>query len=204
MTVCIDKVLMSLSPYIPLFQTLVWPAFLAILMWCFRRQCVSCVKAICRRIETGSSLKAGPIEIGEDLHKLDYASPQHDAPSAQHSGPDDWVDERNGIYKRNSGLFLTHILVRSEKPGQKYDIYIYLIRHKTVDFSDVQKAEFFFGHMWENEVFCEAPKDGRLGISTSAYSPFLCICRVHLKGGQVIHLHRYVDFEMERIMSVQR
>ncbi len=111
------------------------------------------------------------------------------------------MDERNGVYKRNAGLFLTHILVPSEKPDQKYDIYIYLIRHKTVDFSDVQKAEFFFGHMWGNEVFCKKPKDGRLGISTSAYGPFLCTCRVHLKGGEIIHLHRYIDFEMERIMA---
>ncbi len=204
MVLCIDKVFANLMPYIPLFQTLVWPVFLAVLVWCFRRQFVSCVEAIRKRIETGSSLKAGPIEIGEDLHGLHYALPREDAASPQPSGPDDWVDERNGIYKRNSGLFLTHILAPSEKPGQKYDIFIYLIRHKTVDFSDVQKAEFFFGHMWGNEVFTEEPKDGKLGISTSAYGPFLCTCRVYLKSGEIIHLHRYIDFEMERIIGARR
>ena len=71
-----------------------------------------------------------------------------------------------------------HVLVPSKKPGQKYDVYIYLIKHKTTDMSDIDYAEFFFGHMWGNKVFKESGGNGRIGVSTSAYGPFLCICRV--------------------------
>ncbi len=195
----IDKVLENLGPYVPLFQTVVWPVFLGVLLWCFRRQFGLCVEAIQKRIETGSSLKAGPVEIGEDLRDLDYASPQAKLPASQQPEMSDWDDERKGIYKSNSGIFLTHILTPSKRPGQKYDIFIYLIRHKTTDFSDVQKTEFFLGHMWGSKVFTEEPKNGKIGVSTSAYGPFLCTCRVHLKKGEVINLHRYIDFEMERI-----
>ena len=57
-------------------------------------------------------------------------------------------------------------------------------------------AEFFLGHMWGNRVFRETPHDGMIGMSTYAYSPFLCICRVHLRDGSVVKLDRYIDFEM--------
>ena len=198
-----EEFLKNLRPYIPLLQTLVWPVFLGVLVWCFRHKLEACVEAIRKRIETGSSLKAGPVEIGEDLRHLDYALPK-DPPSSPLPEAAGWIDERNGIYRCNAGFFLTHILVASEKPGHKYDIFIYVIRHKTTDISDVQKAEFFFGHMWGNEVFVERPKDGKVGISTSAYAPFLCTCHLHLNNGEIIRLHRYIDFEMERIMKMQQ
>lgn len=60
----IDKVLENLQSYIPLMQTLVWPVFLVILCLLFRRQVEACIVAIRKRIEEGSSIKAGPIEIG--------------------------------------------------------------------------------------------------------------------------------------------
>jgi hypothetical protein len=200
----IDKVLENLRPYVPLFQSCVWPTFLGLVLWCFRRPIASCVETVQKRIEAGSSLKAGPIEIGEDLQHLDYATPRSPSSHAVMPEPADWVTERNNIYKDNSGLFLTHVLTPSRKSDQEYDIFIYLIRHKTTDISDIQKTEFFFGHMWGNEVFTEIPKDGMVGIATSAYGPFLCVCRVHLLNGQIIKLHRYIDFEMGKLMLPSR
>jgi hypothetical protein len=191
------ETLESLAPYVPLFQTVFWIVLIAAAAILLRKQCVEIVKAIVVRIKQGSPLKAGPLELGPDLANLEYAAPR--APDAstelQH---ENWNAERTGIYQHNRGIFLTHVISPSHKPGQKYDIFIYLIRHKTTDFGDVEQAEFFFGHMWGNRVFLEHETNGIIGVSTSAYGPFLCTCRVSFKDNTHIQLSRYIDFEMGR------
>ena len=102
----IMMVLEKLQPYIPLFQSLVWPIFIALLLLVFRKQAGAIVKAIRHRIERGSSVKAGPFEIGEDLKQLEYAQPtQKHAPMAMDTITQDWDQERNAIYEKNHGLF---------------------------------------------------------------------------------------------------
>jgi Domain of unknown function (DUF4062) len=110
----------------------------------------------------------------------------------------DWNDRRNDIYKNHQGLFLTHVIQSSTKPGQTFDVLIYLIRHKSEDLSDVKVAEFFLGPYWEDKVFPAVAQNGFIGISTSAYGTFLCVCRVTFTDGRHIYLNRYIDFETQR------
>jgi hypothetical protein len=111
---------------------------------------------------------------------------------------DEWNARRKGVYESHRNVFLTHIIRPSSKAGQTFDVFIYLIRHGSEDLSDVRVAEFFLGPYWENKIFPEVVKDGFIGISTSAYGTFLCICRVTFVDGFVIYLQRYIDFEMQR------
>ncbi|MBI4855127.1 MAG: hypothetical protein HY818_00050 [Acetobacterium woodii] len=200
----IVKSLEKMQPYVPLLQTLVWPTFISILLLIFRKHAGGIVEAIRHRIEKGSSVKAGPFEIGEDLKGLEYAKPEVKPPQLTvDKTAQNWDQERSKIYENNRGLFLTHVIAPSNKPKQKYDIYIYLIKHKSTDFSNVEFAEFFFGHMWGSKVYKEHLNQGVIGISTSAYGPFLCTCRVHMKDKTIIFLSRYIDFEMERLIEAQ-
>ncbi len=112
--------------------------------------------------------------------------------------PDEWNVRRNVIYADHRNLFLTHIIRPSSKPGQTFDVFIYLIRHKSDDLSDIQVAEFFLGPYWENKVFPAVESNGFIGISTSAYGTFLCICRVTFQDGAHLYLERYIDFESQR------
>lgn len=106
------------------------------------------------------------------------------------------VQERNDIYSRHRGYFLVHVLEPSLEHGQEYDVFIYLIRHKSEDYSDLESADFFFGHYWGNKVF-EGERIGRfVGVQTAAYGPFLCTCRVGFKDGKSVTIYRYIDFEM--------
>jgi hypothetical protein len=116
---------------------------------------------------------------------------------------DDWSKERDGIYQANSGLFLAHVIEPSSDSEQQYDIFIFLVRHKAEISADVEYAEFFFGSHRGNQIFREIPKNGLLGISTSAFGPFLCICMVKMKGGRIVRFHRYIDFEMGRLFEEQ-
>jgi hypothetical protein len=112
------------------------------------------------------------------------------------STPDDWVSARTDIYKQNHGFFIAHVLEPSNSEGQEYDIFIYLIRHKSQEYGDVEKAEFFFGQYWKNKVYVGSKVGDLIGVKTSAYGPFLALCRITLKDGSSIMLSKYIDFEM--------
>lgn len=115
---------------------------------------------------------------------------------------DEWNGRRNAIYQNHRNVFLTHLIRPSAKPGQQFDVFIYLIRHKSEDFSDIRVAEFFLGPYWENKVFPAVEENGFIGISTSAYGTFVCVCRLTFTDGAQVYLDRYIDFEMQRTGGV--
>jgi hypothetical protein len=111
---------------------------------------------------------------------------------------DEWNQRRNAIYAAHRRVFLTHVIRPSSAAGQTFDIFIYLIRHNSTDLSDISHAEFFLGPYWENKVFPAVQENGFIGISTSAYGTFLCVCRVTFRDGHHIFLERLIDFEAAR------
>lgn len=196
--------LIKLKDYVPFFQTFLWIILFLVIVFVFRKFINLLLDIIVDRLRQGSSFKAGPLEVGEKLSQLEYVS-QNDtkiiAPSAN-----DREEQRVSIYKENRGLFLTHLIYPTDRTGQGWDIFIYLIRHqeketKDLRFSDIKKAEFFFGHMWGNQIYEEKVKHGMIGVKTSAYAPFLCTCFVTTTDGAVIKLNRYIDFEIEKIIK---
>jgi hypothetical protein len=110
-------------------------------------------------------------------------------------------EERNAIYEKNRGLFLVHVIEPSQKEGQLFDVFIYLLRHKSNDFRDVVDSEFFFGSYWGNRVFKGTSLGSRIGVRTSAYGSFLCMCRVRLSDNTELTLERYIDFEMGNLFQ---
>lgn len=181
-------------------ETLAWVALVSYVLYRFGKYFERLLAALGTRIQSGSAVKAGPFELGQDLQLLEKVTASS-VPKTAFPANGDWSKERDGIYQTNSGLFLAHVIEPSSDPGQMYDIFIFLVRHKSDVLSDVDYAEFFFGGHWGDKVFRELPRNGLVGISTSAYGPFLCTCHVKLKDGHVIKLHRYIDFEMGRLFK---
>jgi hypothetical protein len=112
---------------------------------------------------------------------------------------EEWEKFRNGVYENNRGVFITHVIEPSKQKGQLYDIFIYLMRHQSSDLSDIECAEFFFGHMWKNKIYKVENTGGLIGIIPSAYGEFLCTCRVTFTDGYQINIHRYIDFEAGKV-----
>lgn len=110
-------------------------------------------------------------------------------------GKSDWSQLRRSLKTKSRNIYLTHFIRPSSKPGQQFDIYIYLMKHRSNDFSEVAFAEFFMGRYWDNKVFPAVVQNGFIGISTAAYGPFLCICQVTFHDGEKVMLNRYIDFE---------
>lgn len=109
--------------------------------------------------------------------------------------PNQWNAHRNKIYADTRGVFIAHVIEPSARPNQKFDVFIYLVRHGAPDLSDIRFAEFFMGKYWGNQVFPAVLTNGFIGISTSAYGTFVCVCKVTFADGEAIMIDRYIDFE---------
>lgn len=113
--------------------------------------------------------------------------------------PHEWNARRKSVYSQHRNLFLTHVVRPSQQAGQTFDVFIYLVRHESSDFSDVAVAEFFLGPYWNDKVFPAIERDGFIGIATAAYGTFMCVCRVTFKDGAHLFLDRYIDFESQKM-----
>lgn len=140
------------------------------------------------------------------LKPVEYVAPGGSRPGhkAATSINADWTSAREEEYERSRRLALVHIYKPSERRGQRYDISIYLMRHvsgqqqnQTTGFTEIEKAEFFFGPSWGNRIFSSINNGGVIGVNTSAFGTFLATCRVTFNDGSgSIILQRYIDFEM--------
>lgn len=188
-----------MNAWVPLFESVVWIGLILYLIYRFTPQLQSLFDAIQVRVTDGSSFKAGPVELGSaDFESLEKVAPTDPVDADQE---DDWTMERNGIYRDNYGFFLAHIVEPPAASGENYDIFIYLVRHKSEVFDDVEYAEFFLGSHWGNKVYKEESINALMGITTSAPGPFLCTCRIMMKDGTEVRTNRYIDFEMVRVLE---
>lgn len=146
-----------------------------------------------------------PSDYKDESHFLENSSPElskltYVSKSTNHSevasSESDWSNERRNIYKENKGYFIAHVLEPTNKDGQEYDIFIYLIKHKSQDYKDIAKAEFFFGEYWGNKIYVGSNTGKYIGVRTSAYGPFLALCKITFKDGTSITISKYIDFEM--------
>lgn len=109
----------------------------------------------------------------------------------------EWNSHRDEIYSKNKGLFISQLIRPSTLPNQKFEIFIYIIKHKygTTNIQEIKKVEFFFGKQWGNNVYPIINTNGYIGISINAYAEFLCTCKVEFQNGETILLEKYIDFE---------
>lgn len=112
-----------------------------------------------------------------------------------------WSLHRDGIYRDQRGYFVAHILEPTRKHDQEFDIFIFLVKHKSEDHSDIKSAEFFFGKYWNNKVFKGSKIGNYIGIRTSAYGPFLCTCKITFSDDSTSMVYRYIDFEMGHALT---
>ncbi len=124
------------------------------------------------------------------------------AASLASSRPKAFRDRRERAYSEARNIVLVHTLRPSDEPGQRFDVFVYLVAHKDGDIADVEKAEFYFGKHWGDRVFKGTRIDsGQIGVRTAAYGPFLCVCKVTFTNKKSVFLNRYIDFEMGEVFS---
>jgi hypothetical protein len=205
---------------VPLAQSLAWVGFGWLLVSHFGKELKEMISSLAVLVSKGDHLKVGPVELGlsaerlAELRKLpavppptETAAPVAIAPEIVGNLPknpmtlEEWTAYREGIYRGAKGFFLAHTLIPSNVKGQTYDVFITVNKYASrrfasISISDIEFAEFFLGRHWGNRIFCEKPSNDLLGIQTSAYGGFLCVCKLTLRSKEIIMLSRDIDFHM--------
>jgi hypothetical protein len=110
-------------------------------------------------------------------------------------------DYRSARKASQHEYFLTHVLSPPRNQGQTYSVAIRVTPGKGAT-ETVRSASFFFGKYWGDKVFAgQTGADGRFGIVTEAYGPFLALCEIEFESGRRILLDHYCDFEMGALLS---
>lgn len=194
-------------PWIPFFQSLIWPIFIAAIVIYFRSTCCEVLAAIAERIKKGAGFKAGPsgIElsgIGKEVEGLAEVIPSS---LKAEVAPTDWRRSRIEEYERTGGYMLVHVCQPSTTTPNWYEIYLFLVQHQKGtsvpprrDLQEILKVEFFFGDSWGNRTFPVENVGSMIGIRTRAWGTFLACCRIYFRDESrpPIVLFRYVDFHM--------
>jgi hypothetical protein len=115
----------------------------------------------------------------------------------------DWSflrDYQSARKESQHSFFLTHILGPATRKDQKYSVAIRLTPHRGAT-AAVTSAAFYLGRAWGNKIFDgRTGPDGRFGIATEAYGPFLALCEVEFDDGSRILLDHYCDFDMGKLL----
>jgi hypothetical protein len=137
--------------------------------------------------------------LGEILHAVPIAVTELTRPMRE-VDPSFLRDYQSARKISQHSHFLTHILGPATKPGQKYSVAIRVTPHRDAT-RQVKSATFYLGRSWGNSVFegMRGP-DGRFGIATEAYGPFLALCEVEFDNGNRILLDHYCDFDMGSLL----
>jgi hypothetical protein len=120
--------------------------------------------------------------------RLDRRMPETDASYLR--------DYQSARRHSQQSYFLVHILGPATAGGQKYSVALKVVPHRDAS-AEIRSASFYLGRAWGNKVYPgERAADGRYGIVTEAYGPFLALCEVEFADGSRIVLDHYCDFEM--------
>jgi hypothetical protein len=137
--------------------------------------------------------------VGEHLHAVPVAVTRLSRP-IRSVDPSFLRDYQSARKVSQHSHFLTHILGPATRPGQKYSVAIRVTPHRDADRA-VRSASFYLGRAWGNATFeGRRGSDGRFGIATEAYGPFLALCEVEFDDGDRILLDHYCDFDMGSLL----
>lgn len=110
-------------------------------------------------------------------------------------------DYQSARRESQRSYFLTHVLGPPTKPGQLYSVALKVTRHHDAT-ERIRSAAFYLGRSWGNVVVPgERGADGRFGLVTEAYGPFLALCEVEFSDGTRVGLDHYCDFEMGSLLT---
>ncbi len=138
--------------------------------------------------------------LGERLHAVPVAVTVLDRPM-QDVDPSFLRDYQSARKVSQQSHFLTHILGPATQPGQKFSVAIRVTPHSEAA-PAVKSAAFYLGRSWGNRTFVgRRGPDGRFGIATEAYGPFLALCEIEFLDGSRILVDHYCDFDMGSLLQ---
>lgn len=192
--------------WIPFLQSLVWPVFIAILIYIFRSRFEDILISIKKRIEEGSAVGVGPtgFTLGSAPQLPDNPNPDEmiDDGEDQEISPE-LIEKGKAFVKQLSEnpverLQLTHIVrfLRIKNGRNYYSIVVSLNPYNTEALSNVEKVVYFLHKTFTNPVRTVTNRETNFELRTAAWGEFTIRAEVYIKGqAEPLRLSRYLDIQ---------
>jgi hypothetical protein len=171
----------SMKDWIPLFQSLVWPAAALIIVLWNRAAIGRLVSSLAKRIEEGAPLKAGSIEIGA-APSLPTV-PKEDDPRQVNELPND--------------IYLVHEARRDRSLDsgglEFYRIRITLDADNPTKLDDVTSVTYRLHPTFRDPVRTVSDRKSNFELRTAGWGEFNMTAEISLKGGNKLVVERYIN-----------
>ena len=192
-----------MKDYIPLFQSLIWPIFLAILIIAFRSWFQDLLDIIKKRIESGSPVNIGPsgFELG--------AAPKLE-PAGEESGPppeeiiEIAQEQKTAVEERfdlSKYFRLVHAANYSPEYSQKagrayYELQVYLDADNETFLDKVSKVVYHLHPTFPNPDREIQTRENNFRLTTYAWGQFDLSADVYFRHSEEkpLRLSRYLNF----------
>ena len=142
-----------MKDYVPLLQTLAWVLLIVVVLVAFRREFRDFAESIRRRVDTGSPFELGvgqvaSVKLGElqQLPRVEPTEPGRQLPDpTAEAAVEHWSRVRDEIKNQSREVYLAHIIKPSAIPGQRYDVYVFLVGSRTPTSPRWSERSFFSG-----------------------------------------------------------
>lgn len=179
-----------MKDWIPLLQSLVWPAFVGFLLLICRRQVVLVISAILARIEGGATVQIGPVSFGETvdrkLTRLD------DSPKAV----DETADDFPSLYKQT--VYLVHHVGRGRVDSdghERRDVQVVLDGDSQDILNEVERVVYHLHPSFPNPDRKVTDRKSSFKLVARAWGEFNLSADVYFKGYEKpLNLSRYLNF----------
>lgn len=198
-----------MKDWIPLLQSLIWPAFLAVLIFVFRDWFKDVLKIIKRRIEEGGELGLGPtgLSLGSAPRLPDDPTPEEiiDDGETTEAAPELIERERAIELKTETdpleSLQLVHRtrFLRIKNDRDYYRISISLEAAVPQALSQVERVVYFLHRTFKNPVREVRDENKNFALHTAAWGEFTVRADVYVKGRvEPIRLQRYLNIQARK------
>ena len=198
-----------MKDWIPFLQSLVWPAFLAALIYVYRKWFQEVLAVIKKRIEEGGGFSVGPTGFGMGAApKLpDQPDPEDmiDDESVERSNPDLLVkeqeieEEEKLEPEKNFQLVHRSSFWKVKDSRNYYRIIVSLDSRDPRDLVEVERVVYRLHRSFKNPVREVIDPRKHFAMKTAAWGEFTMHADVFLRGSgdkrEPLHLSRYISIQ---------
>jgi hypothetical protein len=181
-----------------------WPILALAAFLYFRKDIRRVIKLLLERIQEGSGIKVGPVELAAlnvITHALDSGLDITKGFISVESDGGYGDRKKKEIFDEMHSWFLAHTLYRSEIEDQRFDVMIYVVGHENDLMLEIMEVRYFLGKYWGDKKIVSRDRMNAFAVVISTRKPTLCYAEIVLRDETVIPTWRFLDFEMAHLAT---
>ncbi|MFE0025883.1 pYEATS domain-containing protein [Amycolatopsis sp. NPDC059021] len=190
-----------MKDWIPLLQSLIWPIFIALLVFAFRSAIRTLLKSVNERVAKGDHLEVGPGGVKLRAESPAAPSGEEPQPGAQPAldGEEPVKSQPHIDVEPLSRFHLVHTAHRDtslDRGDYRYfRIRVFLEGEEDSDLDRVTKVVYYLHPTFYDPIRTVTDRATKFELTTAAWGMFALRADVHLDGQPTpLHLERYLNF----------